>query len=117
MIPVVAPIGRGEGGDSYNVNADTAAGEIAAALRAEKLVFLTDVKGIMRNPADDSTLMSTVHVDEVEGLISSGVIAGGMIPKVRACVHSRCGQGCARPMSWRGAFRTRCFSSSSRTRA
>ncbi len=88
MIPVVAPIGRGEGGESYNVNADTAAGEIAAALRAEKLVFLTDVMGIMRNPADDSTLMSTVHVDEVEELISSGVIAGGMIPKVRACVHS-----------------------------
>ena len=88
MIPVVAPIGRGENGESYNVNADTAAGEIAAALPAEKLVFLTDVKGIMRDPADDSTLMSTVHVDEVELLVSSGVISGGMIPKVRACVHS-----------------------------
>lgn len=87
-IPVVAPIGRGAGGDAFNVNADTAAAEIAAALHAEKLVFLTDVTGIMENPADEGTLISTVHVDEVEGLIASGIIQGGMIPKVRAGAHS-----------------------------
>ena len=88
MIPVVAPIGRGEDGEAYNVNADTAAGEIAAALRAEKLVFLTDVTGILENPADESSLISTVRVDEVQGLIDTGVLQGGMIPKVRAGVRS-----------------------------
>ena len=88
MIPVVAPIGRGEDGEAYNVNADTAAGEIAAALQAEKLVFLTDVTGILENPADESSLISTVRVDEVQGLIDTGVLQGGMIPKVRAGVRS-----------------------------
>ena len=87
-IPVVAPIGRGEDGEAYNVNADTAAGEIAAALQAEKLVFLTDVTGILENPADESSLISTVRVDEVQGLIDTGVLQGGMIPKVRAGVRS-----------------------------
>lgn len=87
-IPVVAPIGRGAAGDPYNVNADTAAAEIAAALHAEKLVFLTDVTGIMENPADESTLISTVHLREVEDLIESGVLQGGMIPKVRAGAHA-----------------------------
>jgi len=88
MLPVVAPIGRGPRGESYNVNADTAAGEIAAALQAEKLVFLTDVKGIMGNPAAEQTLLSTVRVGEVDELIESGTIGGGMIPKVGACVRS-----------------------------
>jgi acetylglutamate kinase len=88
-IPVVAPIGRGQDdGAAYNVNADTAAGEIAAALHAEKLVFLTDVMGIMRDPADDDTLMSTVHLGQVDDLIAAGVLQGGMIPKVLAGVHS-----------------------------
>lgn len=88
MIPVVAPIGRGPEGESFNVNADTAAGEIAAALHAEKLVFLTDVQGIMRDLADDGSLLSTVRVSEVGELIDQGVICGGMIPKVEACVRS-----------------------------
>jgi acetylglutamate kinase len=88
VIPVVAPIGRGESGESYNVNADTAAGEIAAALRAEKLVFLTDVKGIMSDPADAGSLLSTLHVGQVDELIEAEVISGGMIPKVGACVKS-----------------------------
>ena len=87
-IPVVAPIGLGEDGEAYNVNADTAAGEIAAALRAEKLVFLTDVTGILEDPADESTLISTVGVDQVQVLIDSGVIQGGMIPKARAGARS-----------------------------
>ena len=88
MIPVVAPIGRGPEGESFNVNADTAAGEIAAALHAEKLVFLTDVQGIMRDLEDDASLLSTVHVSEVGELIDQGMICGGMIPKVEACVRS-----------------------------
>ena len=88
QIPVVAPIGRGENGESYNVNADTAAGEIAAALHAEKLVFLTDVRGVMTDPRDADSLLSTVHCDEVGDLIARDIIKGGMIPKVEACVHS-----------------------------
>ena len=88
MIPVLAPIGRGEGGQSFNVNADTAAGEVAAALHAEKLVFLTDVKGIMRDPEKEDSLLSTVHIMEVEKLIAEGIVSGGMIPKVGACVKS-----------------------------
>ena len=88
MVPVVAPIGRGPEGESFNVNADTAAGEIAAALHAEKLVFMTDVPGIMRDPAKAESLISTLHVSEVEGLVGEAVVVGGMIPKVEACVKA-----------------------------
>jgi len=87
-IPVIAPIGRGPDGGSYNVNADTAAGEIARALQAEKLVFLTDVNGIMRDPSDAKSRISTLRVNEVEHLIASGIAKGGMIPKLRACERS-----------------------------
>jgi acetylglutamate kinase len=87
-IPVVAPIGRDLEGQSYNVNADIAAAEIAAALHAEKLVFLTDVKGILRDASDEDSLLSTVHVRDVDELIATGVIAGGMIPKVNAGLKS-----------------------------
>ena len=83
-IPVITPIGLGEDGQSYNVNADTAAGEIARALQAEKLVFLTDVNGICQNPSDADTRISTLHVNDIDGLIDDGTIQGGMIPKVRA---------------------------------
>lgn len=88
LVPVVAPIGSGPEGESFNVNADTAAGEIAAALHAEKLVFMTDVQGIMRDPADEDSLLSTMRVSEVDELIGQGVISGGMIPKVEACVKA-----------------------------
>ena len=87
-IPVIAPIGRGPNGEAFNVNADTAAGEIAAGLRAEKLVFLTDVTGIMRDPADPESLISTVHINAADDLVADGTIVGGMIPKVYAGVHS-----------------------------
>jgi len=87
-IPVIAPIGRGPDGEAYNVNADTAAGEIAAGLSAEKLVFLTDVTGIMRDPADPESLIPTVRINEADGLVGDGTIVGGMIPKVYAGVHS-----------------------------
>ena len=87
-IPVVAPIGRDPEGQSYNVNADLAAAEIAAALHAEKLVFLTDVKGILQDAADEDSLLSTVRLRDVDALIATGVVAGGMIPKVSAGVKS-----------------------------
>jgi len=84
-IVVVAPIGFGKGGETYNINADSVAGEIAAALEAEKLVLLTDTPGILREEGDDSTLISTLKLEEVNELIEDGVIEGGMIPKVEAC--------------------------------
>ena len=83
-IPVITPIGLGKDGSSYNVNADTAAGEIARALQAEKLVFLTDVNGICRDTSDPSSRISTLHVNDIESLLDDETIKGGMIPKVRA---------------------------------
>ncbi|MCD6333770.1 MAG: acetylglutamate kinase [Candidatus Latescibacteria bacterium] len=88
IIPVIAPIGSGPEDHSYNVNADTAAGEIAIALRSEKLVFLTDVHGILRDPDDPGSLLSSLHVDAVDAMISEGAIYGGMIPKVGACLSA-----------------------------
>ncbi len=86
FIPVVAPVGLGSDGKSYNVNADTAAGHIAAALKAEKLVLLTDVIGVLKDPGNENTLISTVRISEVDELIEKGIISGGMIPKIRACL-------------------------------
>ena len=82
FIPVIAPVGVGSKGETYNINADTVAGEIAAALKAEKLVLLTDERGIL-----DSNKDLLPHLDEkrVEELIESGVIEGGMLPKVKSC--------------------------------
>jgi len=85
-IPVIVPVGVGENGELYNINADTVAGEIAAALKSEKLVLLTDVQGIMADPKNDTTLISTLRKSDVEKLIKKGVIVGGMIPKVRSCL-------------------------------
>ena len=88
VIPVIAPIGLGEDGRSYNINADTAAGKIAVALGAEKLVFLTDVRGILRDPGDEDSPYSSLSADQVDELIQKGVVAGGMIPKIRACAEA-----------------------------
>ncbi|HID95573.1 MAG TPA: acetylglutamate kinase [Candidatus Latescibacteria bacterium] len=88
VIPVIAPIGLGPDGHSYNVNADIVAGEIAIALQAEKLVFLTDVMGIMKDPEDPDSLISTLKIDSIEGMIGEGVILGGMIPKVKAALKA-----------------------------
>jgi acetylglutamate kinase len=88
FIPVIAPLGLGKDGKTYNVNADEAAGAIAGALKAEKLVFLTDVPGICRKKDDPKSLLSSVKVKDVARLIKSGVISGGMIPKVEACLHA-----------------------------
>jgi len=85
-IPVVAPIGIGDDGHSYNINADTVAGAVAAALKAEKLIFLTDVDGIRRDPSDPESIASVISIKEIYELIDKGVINGGMIPKVKGCI-------------------------------
>ncbi len=87
-IPVIAPLGMGEDGSVYNINADDAAADIAAALHAEKLVLLTDVEGILRTPGEGASLISTLQVEEAEALIERDVIQHGMIPKVRACFRA-----------------------------
>lgn len=79
FIPVVAPVGQGEHGESYNINADAVASHMAMALSAMKLVFLTDVDGVMDG---DGKLMSTIALGDIAGLINDGTISGGMIPKV-----------------------------------
>jgi acetylglutamate kinase len=84
-IPVIATVGVGEGGTVFNINADTAAAEIAAALHAENIIMLTDIRGLMRDVKDENSLISTVRLGEVDGLIGQGVISGGMIPKVQSC--------------------------------
>jgi acetylglutamate kinase len=84
-IAVVAPIGFGEDGQTYNINADSVAGELAAALEAEKLVLLTDTPGILRERDKESSLISTIRLAELDGMIDSGIIEGGMIPKAEAC--------------------------------
>jgi len=92
FIPIISPIGVDEKGQTFNINADSVASEVAGALKASKLVFLTDVKGILKNPEDEKSIFSTVHSDEVETLISDGVIKGGMIPKARGCKNAlECG--------------------------
>ncbi|MCK5851565.1 acetylglutamate kinase, partial [bacterium] len=87
-IPVIAPLGVDLDGNVYNVNADTIASEIASSLTAEKLVYLTDVQGIFRNIKDENSLLSTIKVDEVSKLKNDGIISGGMIPKIDACLEA-----------------------------
>ncbi len=86
-IPIVAPIGTGADGTAYNINADTAAGEIAAAMKAEKLIFLTDIDGIRREPSNPDSLISSIAVNEIYDLMDKDIISGGMIPKVQACIR------------------------------
>lgn len=88
MIPVVSTVGVDDEGRAHNVNADTAAGAIAEALGAEKIIYLTDVAGLRRNAEDPSSLISRVGVDELEGLVGDGTVSGGMIPKVESCIRA-----------------------------
>lgn len=90
-IPVITPIGVGVDGQTYNINADTMAGEIASAFQAEKLIMLTDTRGILRDLSDDASLMSTIRMREVDAFIKEGFIAGGMLPKVEACTTALIG--------------------------
>lgn len=87
-IPVVSSVAADETGQAYNINADTVAGEIAAALGAEKLILLTDTRGILTDYKDPSTLVPKVDIQEARQLITDGVVSGGMIPKVTCCVRS-----------------------------
>lgn len=82
VVPVISPIGRDASGAVYNINADTAAGAVAAALGAEKMIYLSDVPGIMRDPKQADSLISTLSIRDLRGLIEEGIVAGGMIPKV-----------------------------------
>lgn len=85
-IPVIAPIGTDKKGQSYNINADIVASEIAIALKAEKLIYLTDIDGIFLDPTNNESLISVISVPEIHKLIKKGIINGGMIPKVLGCI-------------------------------
>lgn len=86
LIPVISSIGSDPGGQAYNINADTVAGAIAGALRAEKVIYLTDVPGLLTDPSDLSSVMSKITVAEIAALTADGTISGGMVPKAQACV-------------------------------
>ena len=88
-IPVVSTVAQGTDADtSYNINADTAAAKLAEALGAEKLILLTDVRGLLRDPGDEETLIHVIRTQEVPALVEEGVISGGMIPKMKCCVDA-----------------------------
>jgi len=88
QIPIVSPIAKGIDGENYNVNADNVASFVAGALKAEKLVFISNTHGISTDPTDPESFTSTLHEDEVNRLIKSGVISGGMLPKANACISA-----------------------------
>ena len=86
FIPVIAPIGVSEEYEDYNINADDAACAVATALKAEKLVFLTDIEGVFIDPTDKSTLISEMDIHEAKDIIEKGVVGGGMLPKLNNCI-------------------------------
>ena len=88
LVPVVSTVGSDEAGQGYNINADTAAGAIAAALGAEKLVYLTNVPGLLGDVRDADSLISTITADELDDLLAGGSIGEGMLPKLVSCVHA-----------------------------
>jgi acetylglutamate kinase len=87
-IPIIATVGTDDKGQIYNINADTAAAEIAGALKAEKLITMTDIVGLLREKNNEESLMTNVDIFEIPQLIEEGVIMGGMIPKVESCVEA-----------------------------
>ncbi|SJZ31449.1 acetylglutamate kinase [Selenihalanaerobacter shriftii] len=88
FLPIVAPIGAGENGESYNINADLVAGHLAAALNADKLILLTNVEGILGDKNNNSSLISSLTIDEAKIMMNDKRIAGGMIPKVNSCINA-----------------------------
>jgi acetylglutamate kinase len=88
VIPVITPLGVGPDGRTHNINADVAAAAVAKALRARKLAFLSDVPGLLRNPSDPESLISTLKQHEIEWLVEQGVISGGMLPKIKSCMEA-----------------------------
>mgnify|MGYP005870845869 FL=1 len=87
-IPVIATVSTDASGQVYNINADTAASRIAAALQAENLILMTDIRGLLRDKDDEATLIPEVQVSEVPYLVKQGIISGGMIPKIECCVEA-----------------------------
>ncbi|MCS7201282.1 MAG: acetylglutamate kinase [Dictyoglomus sp.] len=87
-IPVIAPLGIGEDGEIYNINADTASGELAVSLKAEKLILLTDVEGVLKDKEDRKSLISLIRIEEAKRLIEDGTVEGGMIPKIECCINA-----------------------------
>jgi acetylglutamate kinase len=88
LIPIVSTIGSDVAGQAYNINADTVAGAIAEAVGAEKIVYLTDVEGLLRDVDDPASLIGRSSSDELQALVDAGVLTGGMIPKIAACIHA-----------------------------
>ena len=88
LIPVVSTIGSDLTGQAYNINADTVAGALAEALGAEKIVYLTDVPGLLRDVDDPESLVRTIAAEDLQSLVDDGTMDGGMIPKVAACIHA-----------------------------
>ncbi|MFA6636007.1 MAG: acetylglutamate kinase [Candidatus Omnitrophota bacterium] len=88
IIPVICPVGKGKDGKLYNINADEAASNLAIALKAEKLAVLTNVRGVLKDKNDPASLFHSLTVETVDHLIKAGVIEGGMVPKIEACLHA-----------------------------
>ncbi|HIY18718.1 MAG TPA: acetylglutamate kinase [Candidatus Blautia avistercoris] len=88
FLPIICPIGLDEDFQTYNINADDAACAVAESMNAEKLAFLTDIEGVLRDPKDPDSLISELKVDEADALISDGFVGGGMIPKLRNCIEA-----------------------------
>jgi len=88
IVPIISPLGRGRDGQIYNINADIAAAKIAQALKAHKIIYLSDVNGVRRNPRDESSLISTLTPEQIRQLKEEGVIEGGMIPKVDSALEA-----------------------------
>jgi len=87
-IPVISSIGSDKLGGSYNINADTLAGSLAGALKAEKLMLLTDIAGVMADPADPKSLFNELTEAQIDDLIADGTVSGGMVPKMRSCLEA-----------------------------
>lgn len=104
FIPVVATIGVDEHGNAYNINADTVASAIASAMKAEKLIYLTDIEGLRSDVADSESLISSTTADELDRMVEQGIVSDGMIPKVRGCIDAvRSGVGGAHILDGRRA--------------
>ncbi len=88
IVPVISPLARDDDGQMYNVNADTAAAKIAESIMAEKLVFMSNISGVLRNPSDPNSLLSSLNPEQVQGLVDEGVIQGGMLPKAEAALQT-----------------------------
>lgn len=88
FVPIIAPIGLGDDYKSYNINADDAACAIAKSMKAEKLVFMTDIEGVRRDADDPSTLVSVLTLEEANRMIDGGFVGGGMLPKLRNCIDA-----------------------------